>query len=155
MTRAKFVERVAWRVGSTVDEADRVMEAMLEELGAVLAEGGAIELGVLGRFDAHDQDELRDVHYMPGPVVAMSPAGPTADPAGPRRMAAFVKAASVRRALLGWAAPTGLVGAAPLDLRRRPAGRAGGSSCPRRSLTRAARRPAGPHEPSATRRRAP
>jgi len=70
MTRAEFVERVAWRVGSTVDEADRVMEAMLEELGAVLADGGAIELGVLGRFDAHDQGELRDVHYTPGPVVA-------------------------------------------------------------------------------------
>ena len=44
-----LLERTAWRCGQSVEEVDRVVEALLVELAAALAGGGRIELGQLAR----------------------------------------------------------------------------------------------------------
>ena len=43
-----LLERTAWRCGQSVEEVDRVVEALLVELVAVLHGGGRVELGRLG-----------------------------------------------------------------------------------------------------------
>ncbi|MDR3037726.1 MAG: HU family DNA-binding protein [Candidatus Adiutrix sp.] len=51
MTRRGLVDRLRARLGLSAREAGEILDAFLEVLTAHLAEGGAVTLSGLGRFD--------------------------------------------------------------------------------------------------------